>query len=275
MRCSRTTYYLLQIRPNRIFSEFAKLLRTRKRFGSPGTRVDFQRRYCGQDLEVVKKFYHFQSDRLKSGKGRTSHEFDPFSGAARRRDVSSRRHSRRPCRTCAHRLPGDRGARTRAFRDRRLHRLSSYTVGRGVAGNDGSGFGGYEVLFGPRRPGGAARGGHIACRRRDPAGRRGCHRRLENVAHSGGRLQEPHGARAGGCHQFAHFRRGFRRRLLLRAGPLFAARLHDRRQYRHEFGRRALPEIRCDDQQLARCDNGASRWHGHRIGRKTSRRGRL
>ena len=36
--------------------------------------------------------------------------------------------------------------------------------------------------------------------------------------------------------------------------PVLAARLHDRRQYRHEFGRRALPEIRRDDQQRARRD---------------------
>ena len=41
-------------------------------------------------------------------------------------------------------------------------------------------------------------------------------------------------------------------RLLLRARPVLAARLHDRRQRRHELGRRALPEIRRDGQQPAR-----------------------
>ena len=39
-------------------------------------------------------------------------------------------------------------------------------------------------------------------------------------------------------------RRSAARRLLLRARSVLAARLHHRRQYRDEFGRRALPQIR-------------------------------
>ena len=42
------------------------------------------------------------------------------------------------------------------------------------------------------------------------------------------------------------------RGLLLRARSLEPARLHARRQHRHELGRRALPQVRRDDQQRAR-----------------------
>ena len=55
------------------------------------------------------------------------------------------------------------------------------------------------------------------------------------------------------------------RRLLLRARPVLADRLLDRRQRRGEFRRRALPEIRPDRQQRARHRDGAdrpARWSG-------------
>ena len=45
---------------------------------------------------------------------------------------------------------------------------------------------------------------------------------------------------------------GRARRVLLRARPVEPDRLHDRRQRRREFGRRALPQIRADHQQHPR-----------------------
>ena len=42
------------------------------------------------------------------------------------------------------------------------------------------------------------------------------------------------------------------RGLLLRARSVEPARLHDRRQHRHELGRRPLPQVRRHDQQRAR-----------------------
>ncbi len=49
-------------------------------------------------------------------------------------------------------------------------------------------------------------------------------------------------------------RRGVAGRLLLRARPVLAARLHHRRQHRDELRRRALPEVRRHHQQRARRD---------------------
>ena len=49
------------------------------------------------------------------------------------------------------------------------------------------------------------------------------------------------------------------RGLLLRARSVLPDRLLDRRQRRREFGRRALPEVRADDQQHARRRDGAHR----------------
>src|SRR5215471_18416450 len=58
-------------------------------------------------------------------------------------------------------------------------------------------------------------------------------------AHGGGRAWR---------HQPRGLGRGGPSRLLLRARPVIADRLHDRRQRGGEFGRRALPQIRHDDQ---------------------------
>ncbi len=55
-----------------------------------------------------------------------------------------------------------------------------------------------------------------------------------------------------GHHQSGHQPGGRPRGLFLRAGSVEPARLHDRRQYRDEFRRRPLPEIRRDHQQPAR-----------------------
>ena len=65
-----------------------------------------------------------------------------------------------------------------------------------------------------------------------------------------------------------------RRRLLLRARSVEPDRLHDRRQCRGEFRRRALPEIRPDHQQRARHRNGADRRRGRPPRRQAPRRRR-
>ena len=51
--------------------------------------------------------------------------------------------------------------------------------------------------------------------------------------------------------------RGQSSRLLLCARSVEPACLHDRREHRDEFGRGALPQIRRDDQQCARREDGA------------------
>ena len=58
------------------------------------------------------------------------------------------------------------------------------------------------------------------------------------------RPHQPRGACRGRHHQFGHHRCGRGRRLFLRARPVEPDRLHRRRQCRHQFRRRALPEIR-------------------------------
>ena len=77
-----------------------------------------------------------------------------------------------------------------------------------------------------------------------------------------------------GGHQPRHHQGGRARRLLLRAGSVQPDRLHDRRQHRRELGRRALPEIRPDDQQRARPGDGAAE-RRHRAPRRqaSGRRG--
>ena len=79
------------------------------------------------------------------------------------------------------------------------------------------------------------------------------------------RLSEPRRRRAARRHQSRHHQRRRAGRLLLRARPVLADRLLDRRQCRREFRRRALPEIRADRQQRARHRDGADgrrRWSG-------------
>ena len=71
-------------------------------------------------------------------------------------------------------------------------------------------------------------------------------------------------------HQPERHRRGGGRGFLLRARPVEPARLRHRRQHRDEFGRRALPEIRRDDQQPAGRDDGADGRHRGRDRRRAS-----
>ena len=68
-------------------------------------------------------------------------------------------------------------------------------------------------------------------------------------------------------HEPRRHARGRRARLLLRARPLLAAGLHDRRQRRRELGRRALPEVRLHRQPRARRRRRAARRRaGHAVG---------
>ena len=60
-------------------------------------------------------------------------------------------------------------------------------------------------------------------------------------------------------------------RLLLRARSLEPARLHARRQHRHELGRRALPQVRRHHQQRARPQDGADGRRDRRDRRRASR----
>ena len=63
--------------------------------------------------------------------------------------------------------------------------------------------------------------------------------------------------------------------LLLRARPFLAARLHHRRQYRHELGRRALPQIRRHHQQPPRRPARHARRRDPRYRRRGDGRARL
>ena len=66
------------------------------------------------------------------------------------------------------------------------------------------------------------------------------------------RRRRGHGRGRAGRHEPRRDAGGRRRRLLLRARPVVAAGLHDRRQRRRELGRRALPEVRLHRQPRAR-----------------------
>ena len=131
-------------------------------------------------------------------------------------------------------------------------------------------------LLPPRgHQGGAARRRHLAVGRRAAAHRRRAARHGQVQPHPRDRLRQPRGGGGAGRDQSRGHPGGGARRLLLRAGPVLADRLHHRRQRGGEFRRRALPEIRHDHQQRARLRAGADdrRDRAHR--RQASRRRRL
>ena len=134
---------------------------------------------------------------------------------------------------------------------------------------------GAALLLRRGHPGGAARRRHLAVGRRAAAGRRRAARHGQVQPHPRDRLrQPPRGGRAR-RHQSRHLQRRCRRRLLLRARSVLADRLHHRRQYRGEFRRRALPEIRHDRQQRARLRDRADHRRGAAHRRQASRCRRL
>ena len=144
-----------------------------------------------------------------------------------------------------------------------------------VLPSHGGGGGGAAGLPRGGRAGGAAR-------RRDQPRRRGAAdggRVLLGVARmnrgAGDRLREPLHPGADRADQPERDRGGGGGGLLLRARPVEPARLRHRRQHRDELRRGALPEVRGDDQQPARRDDGADGRHGGRDRRRASRRAGL
>ena len=135
--------------------------------------------------------------------------------------------------------------------------------------------GGPALLPPEQDQGGAARRRHLAFGRRVAAGRRRAAGHGEIQPHPRDRLCQSRGGGRARRHQSRHQQRGRRRRLLLRARSVLADRLHHRRQYRGEFRRRALPEIRHDHEQRARLRNGADDRRGPAHRRQASRFRRL
>ena len=156
------------------------------------------------------------------------------------------------------------GGRAPRLRDRRADRLSRRAAGGGAAGSTEevsavlAFLNGTGVKVVARGAGTSLSGGALPsadCRRRRPR---------PDEPHPRHRLRQPRGTGRGRRHQHQHHQRRVGARLLLRARPVEPARLHDRRQYRHEFRRRPLPEIRRHHQQRARRQDGADRRHRHR-----------
>ena len=88
------------------------------------------------------------------------------------------------------------------------------------------------------------------------------------------RLPQPHHQGANRAYQPERHRRGRGRRLLLRARSFKPAGLCHRGQYRDEFGRGALSEIRGNDQQPHGRYDGLDGWRGDRGRRRASGCGR-
>ena len=167
---------------------------------------------------------------------------------------------------CATIVPGEgviAGEREmRPFEIRRAHRLSPTADGGGAAGDDRAGLRSAALLPRRRHQGGAARGRHLAVRRRAAARGRRAARHGQIQPHPRDRFRQPRRGGRARRHQSRDHARGRACRLLLRARSVLADRLHHRRQCRGEFRRRALPEIRHDHQQRARLRDGADERRG-------------
>ncbi len=110
-----------------------------------------------------------------------------------------------------------------------------------------------QVLPRERHQGRAARRRHLALRRRAAGRGRDRHRRRQDEPRARDRLSRTASSRVeAGITNLGITDAVAERRLLLRARSVEPARLHDRRQHRHEFRRRPLPEIRRHHQQRAR-----------------------
>ncbi len=138
------------------------------------------------------------------------------------------------------------------------HRLSAIADGRGAAVDHAAGLGRAALLPREQHQGGAARRRHVLVRRCVAARAMACCSACRNSAASARSISrtacavvEPGVTNLGISNAVAH--RGF----YYAPDPSIADRLHHRRQYRREFRRRALPEIRHDDQQCARSGDGA------------------
>ena len=168
-----------------------------------------------------------------------------------------------------------RRIRPARLRDRRADRLPSPSARRGAAALDRRSRARHAAL--PRREGQrcAARRGNVVVRRRDPSGGRRRRRADQDEPHSRSQPCRPLRAGPSGRDQSRDLGGGRGRRLLLRPRSVFAARLHDRRQHRNEFGRRPLPQIRRHHQQPARRPARHLRRRDPRYRRRGDGRGRL
>ena len=149
----------------------------------------------------------------------------------------------------------DSAGRNAALRVRWPDGLPSAADGRGVAGHHRAGLEGSEILLRAGHQSSAARLRHLALRRRTAAQRRRAAGAWQIQAHPRDRFRQPRGGDRARRHQSRHQPGGGACRFLLRARPVVADRLLDRRQCRGKFRRRALPEIRHDHQQRARLRN--------------------
>ena len=140
---------------------------------------------------------------------------------------------------------------------------------------DGGGLARAALLPPARHQGGGAGRRHLPFGRRAAQRGRGRDRRLAHEPRARGRLRQPRRPCRGRRHQPRHQRGRQGARVLLRARPVESARLHDRRQHRHELGRRALPQVRRDHQQRARPEDGADGRRGDRDRRRASGFARL
>ncbi len=169
----------------------------------------------------------------------------------------------------------DFGTGYAALRKRRSHRLSGASDGGRTARDHRTGLRGARLLPPRGHQGGAARGRDLAVWRSVAARRRRSSRHGQVQSRPRHRFRQSRRRGRAWRHQSCGFASRRERRLLLRARPVIADRLHHRRQRGGEFGRRALPEIRCHHQQRARLRAGFDDRRNLAAGRQPSRRPRL
>ncbi len=117
--------------------------------------------------------------------------------------------------------------------------------------------GGLEVLSSLWRAGRAARGGNLALRRGHSAGRCHCDWPVQDVENPRDRLRQSNSDGAGRCYQSFDSETVGPEGFFYAPDPSSQLALPSAATYCHEFRRRSLPEIRCDDQQSAGRQDGA------------------
>ncbi len=163
----------------------------------------------------------------------------------------------------------------RAYESDGLTAYRQLPIGRGAAVAGRRGRGGAALLQGDRRQGRAARRRHFAFGRGIAVGRRRAARHGQVQPHPRDRLRQSLRGGSARRHQSGADPGGRACRLLLRARSVEPDRLHDRRQCRRKFRRRALPQIRADHQQHPRRRAGADGWRDRPARRQAFRRRRL
>ncbi len=156
----------------------------------------------------------------------------------------------------------------RAYETDALDGLSPRAAGGSAALLHRGGVAAAALLPRQRHQGGGAGCRHVALGRRAAGRGRSGDRRIAHEPRARHRHHEPHRPGRGRHHQPRHQRGREGGGLLLCARPLQPARLHARRQHRHELWRRPLPQVRRHHQQRARPQDGAD---GRRSGRDRRR----